>query len=102
MFRNRYIFDGLQIALKIRRTLCAALFDKVVQFSMKSMTETNSGKLISLISADLFIIERGLSIFTLNFAAPFISLFTCYLLFILVGIEYTLMVFIIWAVTMFL
>ena len=70
-------------------------------FSMKSMTETNSGKLISLISADLFIIERGLSILSLNFAAPFISMFTCYLLYILIGIEYTLMVFAIWAVTMF-
>ena len=69
---------------------------------MKSMTETNSGKLISLISADLFIIERGMSIFALNFAAPFISLFTCYLLNTLIGIEYTLMVFAIWAATMFL
>jgi multidrug transporter EmrE-like cation transporter len=84
----------------MRRTLCAALFDKVVQFSMKSMTETNSGKLISLISADLFIVERGLSVFPLNFAAPFISLFTCYLLYSKVGIYYTSMIFIIWAFTM--
>lgn len=68
------------LSLRIRRVLCAALYDKVVKLSMKSMTETHSGKLISLISADLFTIEKGLSLFPLLFAAPLINLWACYLL----------------------
>jgi len=90
----------MEIALKFRRTLVVALFDKVQGLSMKSMTETNSGKLISLISSDLFQIEKGLSIFPLLFAAPFINLFACYLVANQIGIWYTLIVFGVWFVTM--
>lgn len=77
-----------------------ALFDKVVKLSMKSMTETNSGKLISLISADLFSIEKGLSIFPVLFAAPLINLFACYFLALTIGIKYTAIVLGLWIVTM--
>ena len=80
VFRNRYMFNGIQTSLKFRRVLVTTLFDKVVKLSMKSMTETNSGKLVSLISSDLFTIERGLSIFPILFAAPFINAFACYFL----------------------
>lgn len=40
---------------------------------MKSMTETNSGKLISLINGDLFAVEIGMSFAPLVIAAPFIN-----------------------------
>ena len=40
---------------------------------MKSMTETNSGKLISLINGDLFQVEIGMSFAPLVLAAPFIN-----------------------------
>ena len=52
--RNRYILSGFEMAIKLRRVLVGALYDKVLKLSVKGMTETNSGKLISLISADLF------------------------------------------------
>jgi len=74
----------------------AALYDKCVKLSMKSMTETNSGKLISLISADLLTVERGLSFFPILIAAPFINLFAYYLLSKIVGIEYTIVVMGLW------
>jgi ABC-type multidrug transport system fused ATPase/permease subunit len=102
VFRNRYMFEGIQISLKIRRTLVAALFDKVVKLSMKSMTETNSGKLISLISSDLFTIERGLAIFPILFAAPFINGFACFFLARAVGVKYTMVVLGLWIFTMVL
>lgn len=41
-------------AIMMRRTLCAVMFDKVAALSVKSLGETNIGKLISLISSDLF------------------------------------------------
>jgi ATP-binding cassette subfamily C (CFTR/MRP) protein 4 len=63
---------------------------------MKSMTETNSGKLVSLISADLFSIERGLSFAPLLFAAPFVNMWACYWLAVTVGWEYALIVVGVW------
>ena len=100
-FRNLYILKGTINSLKFRRTLMVSLFDKVVRLSMKSMTETNSGKLISLISSDLFAIEKGLATFPLLFAAPFINIWACYFLSLSIGIKYTLLVFACWVATMF-
>ena len=74
----------------------AALYDKVVNLSMKSMTETNSGKLISLISADLFSVERGLSFFPILLAGPFINLVAYVFLAQHVGIIYTFVTFGFW------
>lgn len=54
--------------------LVAALYQKTIKLSMKSMTETNSGKLISLINGDLFSVEIGMSFAPLVLAAPFINL----------------------------
>jgi ABC-type multidrug transport system fused ATPase/permease subunit len=45
----------------MRRTLVAVIFNKVCNLSMKSLIATNSGKLISVISADLFAAERSLT-----------------------------------------
>ena len=96
ILRNFYILEGIRVTLKLRRTLVSALFDKVTKLSVKSMASTNSGKLISLISADLFLIEKGLSVFPILFAAPFINLTGGYLLSQIIGLWYTLMVFVFW------
>ena len=77
----------------------SALFSKVVKLSMKSITVTNSGKLISLISADLFLIEKGLAVFPIMFAAPFINIVAGFLLTDIIGLYYTLLAFAFWIVT---
>ena len=78
----------------------AALYDKVVKLSMKSMAETNSGKLISLISADLFSVERGLSFFPMLLAAPVVNVFAYILLARSVGVVYTFVTFGFWVLLM--
>lgn len=60
----------------MRRTLCAVIFDKVINLSMKSLAATNSGKLVSVISADLFSAERSLAFTCLLLAFPFVNAFT--------------------------
>ena len=79
-----------------------ALYDKVVKLSMKSMTETNSGKLISLISADLFSAERGLAAFPIIFAGPFINILAYYLLAREIGYIYTFVLFGLWMFLIFI
>jgi len=66
------------LAIRIRRFLVAALYDKTIKLSVKSMTETNSGKLISLINGDLTQVEQHLHIASFAIAAPFITCIAFY------------------------
>ena len=100
MLRNRFIMSGFKTTIHMRRTIVAALYEKCVKLSMKSMTETNSGKLISLISADLLTIERGLTFASTLFAAPFINMIALYFLAKTVGWIYSLVVLFLWLLLM--
>ena len=91
--RNRQIHSGLVLSFKIRKVLISFLFDKVIKLSVKSMTETNSGKLISLISADLFHVEKGIGQFAILATTPFVNAWAFYLLFKTISWQPTLIVF---------
>ena len=91
---------GFYFAVRLRRSMVCLLFDKAVVLSMKSITETNSGKLISLISADLFTMERGLGQFPILFASPFINIVGCYIISTMVEIKYTAIIIGFWLITM--
>jgi ABC-type multidrug transport system fused ATPase/permease subunit len=80
IFRKRYVTNAYIIALRLRRILVATLFDKVVRLSTQSISQTNSGKLISLISSDLLSVENGLSYFPIILVAPFVNLLAYYFL----------------------
>ena len=91
---------GFEFSIKLRRLLVAALYDKVVNLSVKSMTETNSGKLVSLISADLFSIERGFAFPPIMIASPLVNLVAYFFLAKTVGWQYTLVTFGVWCLLM--
>jgi len=54
VMRNHFVMNGFGISIRVRKLLVGALYDKTIGLSVKSMAETNSGKLISLINGDLF------------------------------------------------
>jgi ABC-type multidrug transport system fused ATPase/permease subunit len=80
----------------MRRTLISGMYDKVAKLSMKSLIETNSGKLITLISSDIFSIERGLSNAPYILAAPFINIAAYIFLGFSAGWWYSLATFGLW------
>ena len=96
--RNYYVQLGFEISIRIRRTLATVIFDKVVNLSMKSLITTNSGKLVSVLSADLFAIERNLAYSSLIITFPVVNIFT----YVLIGITNSwvnsLIVFCVWIV----
>jgi ABC-type multidrug transport system fused ATPase/permease subunit len=47
---------------------------KISKLNMKSLTETNSGKLITIVSGDIQSIERPLALVSIFLAAPFINI----------------------------
>lgn len=85
-------------SIRMRRTLVAVIFDKVCHLSMKSLMATNSGKLISVISSDLFAAERSLAFTPLILAFPIVNLFTYALIGLLSSWVHSLIVFGVWIV----
>ena len=65
---------------------------------MKSLMATNSGKLISVISSDLFAAERSLAFTPLILAFPIVNLFTYALIGLLSSWVHSLIVFGVWIV----
>lgn len=61
LVRHHYVQGGMDTCLFLRRTLVATMFKKILKLSLKSLVETDSGKLVAIISADLFVVERQLA-----------------------------------------
>lgn len=89
LFKNRYVLSGYQSAIKMRRILVASLYQKACRLSMKSLKVTGSGKLINLISGDLFGVERGISNISMVFAAPIANIVAYCFIAKIVGWKYT-------------
>lgn len=84
----------------MRKLLVAAIYDKVAKLSAKSLAQTSSGKLITLVSADIFMIERGLMFVVYPWCSIFIYSSAMALIAVTAGWQYALITFTIWAVTM--
>ena len=83
MTRGFYIHTGYMTSICMRRTLVAILYDKVTKLSMKSLIATNSGKLISVISGDLFAAERSLTFVSLVISCPIVNIVT----YVIIGLQ---------------
>lgn len=98
LFKNFYIYYGYTMALEFRKLLVAAMYDKVGKLSMRSLTETNSGKLIALVSSDIFTLERPLSMAPFVFVAPVMNL-ACYtIVWLMFGWVYAVVIFALWVI----
>ena len=102
LLRSFYIQRGFQLSIILRKVIVAALYQKTIGLSMKSMTETNSGKLISLINGDLFQAEIGLSFCPLIIAAPFINLIAYTFIATKLGVLSTLIPLVCWFILIFI
>lgn len=77
IMRGVYVFNGYMMGVRGRKVLVAALFNKVAKLSMKSLTRTNSGKLVTLISSDLLNLERNMTMSPMIVTAILLNI-TCY------------------------
>ena len=70
VLKGSIVQNGLILGVKIRKILVSSLYDKLGKLSMKAITSTNSGKLITLVSGDIFMIERGLAFSPMILTTP--------------------------------
>lgn len=84
----------------MRKTIVSSMYDKVGVLSMKSLTETNSGKLITIISSDVFNVERAVTLLPLLPASPIVLILCLFYISWSTGIEFAGYTLIIWICTL--
>ena len=98
VFRNYCYLICYNCIISMRKAIIQALFDKVSKLSMKSLAETNSGKLITIVNSDLQQVERPMQATPLLISTPFVNVIA----YVIIGIEcgwvYTAITFIIWLI----
>ena len=60
LFRNFYLFYSSAVGIAIRKGISGVLFRKILRFNQKSKAVATSGKMISIVSGELQLIERGM------------------------------------------
>lgn len=58
MFRTAYLFYSNKLSVKITSSMACLMYQKILRMSQSSITETSSGKLISLVTSDLQNLEK--------------------------------------------
>jgi len=74
--RNYYLFIANKTGLNIRKGLSGVIYRKILRFNQKSKASASSGKLVSIVSGELQLVERGLVIIPALVTAPFTLAFT--------------------------
>ena len=98
LFRNYFFFISYVWAINMRKSIFSSILDKITKLSMKSMTETNSGKLITIVNADIQQMERSMSLLPLIIVAPLINLIAYAIIWLQSGWTYSVFTFIIWII----
>lgn len=90
LLRQQYIFHGYNMSINIRKSLTGALYNKIEKLTIKSLTETDSGKVISIISGDLQALTRPMCFISVIIVAPLINITAYLVLWRTSGLEYAL------------
>ena len=93
MFSGNYFFQGFYYSINMRKAIVMAMYNKVSRLSLKSLSETNSGKLITLISSDIFAVERNMQFAPMIISAPITNVVAYVIIGMTSGWIYTLIVF---------
>lgn len=102
LLRNFYLYYGYIMSLEVRKVLISAIYDKVSRLTMRSLTATNQGRLITMVSSDIFGLERSLAMAPFGLSAPFINLVSYGLIWYIAGWPYTIAIFGLWVVIILL
>lgn len=98
LLRHYYYFYTYRIAIKLRKTLVLAAYEKIIKLSMYAMFKIKSGRIINFISSELFSIERGLTLVPMIVSSPLINLAGFIFIGETVGWYFALSTFLLWLV----
>ena len=78
--KNYFLMTTLKIGISVRKGLSGIIFKKIMRFNAKSCAKSTTGKLISIVSGELQLLERGLVFITVLVTGPIILIFALFLL----------------------
>ena len=84
--------------IKIRKILLQMMFNKIGKMSLPLLINTNSGKLITIISSDIFTVHEGLIFAPYALATPFINVIFYFILWYMLGWKYAILTFFMWII----
>jgi ABC-type multidrug transport system fused ATPase/permease subunit len=82
--RNFFLVNSSIVGVALRKGVTGLIFRKILKFSQKSKAKATSGKLVSLVSGELQLLERGFLVIPTIVVAPISLTFA----FILIGISF--------------
>jgi len=101
IFSNHHKQNGSITAVNVRVTLTAALYEKLTRLNMRSLKETNSGKLITIVCGDLQVIEYSFTMVHCAVGVPVLNLLVYIYIGIVGGWYYALVTFLMWMFILF-
>lgn len=74
--RNFYLLNSGKMGVVVRKGLTGLVYQKLLRLSPKSRSEITSGKIVSLVSGDLYVVERGFIVFPILIIGPLATIIT--------------------------
>ena len=88
------------LSINIRKALTGILYSKIERLTIKSLTETDSGKVISIISGDIQGLTRPMCFISIILVAPVINVTAYIIMWKTSGLEFSLITLGWWIVMM--
>ena len=79
------LFVATNLGIIMRKALVSLLYRKLLRLSNRSLSEATSGRLISLSSGDMSVIQGLSSTLLLGVAGPFVAVFVFYITYTIVS-----------------
>lgn len=84
LLRHKFFFIATNTGLNIRKGITGLVFKKVLRFNQKSLAKASTGKIVTIVSGELQVVEVGLILTPYIVIAPISTI----LAFILIGINF--------------
>jgi len=84
IIRHRFFFWGTTTGLNMRKAISGAIFRKIIKFNQKSLAMATTGKIFTIVSGELQILETGIILVPYIVIAPISTI----LAFTLIGLNF--------------
>ncbi|CAI2363367.1 unnamed protein product [Moneuplotes crassus] len=82
--RHKFLFYSINTGVNIRKSISALIFKKVLKFNQKALAKASTGKIVTIVSGEIQIIEQAVTLIPYIIIAPFSAI----LAFSLIAIDF--------------
>jgi len=75
VIRHKFFFFAGVTGLNMRKSITALIFKKILRFNQKSLAKASTGKIVTIVSGELQMVEQGLIMAPYIVIAPFATIY---------------------------